>query len=96
MNTANLQLEGLMLSVAALFEELKRKGVLAASEIEAALARAENGASERTTELSEANAEAIRFPIRFLKEALRESNDALDYRSVAAKVGRARDVRQTR
>jgi hypothetical protein len=31
MNTANLQLEGLLLAVAALFAELKRKGALDAN-----------------------------------------------------------------
>jgi uncharacterized membrane protein YgaE (UPF0421/DUF939 family) len=91
MNTANLQLEGLLLAVAALCAELKRKGALDANEIEAALDRAAQGASERTTELSDANAEAIRFPIRFLREALRQTEGSLDYRSLAAEVGRARD-----
>ncbi|MGO4175885.1 hypothetical protein [Bosea sp. TAF32] len=79
MNTANLQLEGLLLSVAAAFAELKRKGVLQSSDLDNALARAEEGVSQRTTELSEANAEAIQFPIRFLREALREPHGSLDY-----------------
>lgn len=92
MNTANLQLEGLLLAVAALFAELKRKGTLDGDEIEAALDRAAQGASERTTELSDANAEAILFPVRFLREALRQSDGSLDYQSLAAEVGRARDA----
>ncbi|MDR6898227.1 hypothetical protein J2Y51_005272 [Bosea sp. BE109] len=91
MNTANLQLEGLMLAVAALFGEMKRNGSLNASQIEAALDRAESGASQRTTDLSDPNAEAIRFPVRFLREALRDDAGDLDYRSLVAAVGRARD-----
>ncbi|MEZ2409047.1 hypothetical protein AB6806_19760 [Bosea sp. RCC_152_1] len=92
MNTANLQLEGLLLAVAALFAELKQKGALDANEIEAALDRAAQGASDCTTELSEANAEAVRFPIRFLREAFRQTEGRLDYRSLASAVGRARDA----
>jgi uncharacterized membrane protein YgaE (UPF0421/DUF939 family) len=92
MNTANLQLEGLLLAVAALFAELKRKGALDTNEIEAALDRAAQGASERTTNLSDANAEAIRFPIRLLREALRQTDGSLDYRRLAAEVGRAGDA----
>lgn len=92
MNTANLQLEGLLLAVAALCTELMRKGALEANELEAALDRATQGASDRTTELSDANAEAIRFPIRFLREALRQTDGSLDYQSLAAKIGRARDA----
>lgn len=92
MNTANLQLEGLMLAVATLFGEMKRKGSLDLTEIEAALDRAERGASQRTTDLSAANAEAIRFPIRFLREALRQAEAQLDYQSLVAEIGRARDT----
>jgi hypothetical protein len=96
MNTANLQHEGLLLAVAALFAELVRKGALDVKEVEAALDRAAQGASERTTQLSDANAEAIRFPIRFLREALRQTDGSLDYRSLAAEVGRARDAEPAR
>jgi hypothetical protein len=86
----------LLLAVAALLAELKRKGALETNEIEAALDRAAQGASERTTDLSEANAEAIRFPIRFLREALRQTDGSLDYRTLAADVGRAGDAEPAR
>lgn len=92
MNTANLQLEGLLLAMAALFGELKRKGVLVSGEIEAALDRADSGASARATELSDANREAIHFPVRFLREALRDGAKPLDYRTITAEIGRQLDL----
>ncbi|MBN9471804.1 MULTISPECIES: hypothetical protein [unclassified Bosea (in: a-proteobacteria)] len=96
MNTANLQLEGLLLAAAALFGELKRKGQLDSSQIEAALDRADQGASARATELSDANQEAIRFPIRFLRQALRDDAGPLDYSTIAAEIGRSLDLRANR
>lgn len=90
MNTANLQLEGLLLAVAALCGELKRKRMLDGAEIESALDRAEQGASARMSELSDANLEAIQFPVRFLRHALRDVGK-LDYRTIAVEIGRQRD-----
>jgi hypothetical protein len=91
MNTANLQMEGLLLAVAALMGELQRKGLLETSEIEAALERAERGAVRRAGTIPDANAEAIRFPIRFLAQAIGQANGAVDFQSVAAAVGRRKD-----
>ncbi len=91
MNTANLQMEGLLLALAALCGELKRKGALSGSEIEAALGLAENGASTRLSELSEANVEAIHFPIRFLRLALQGDGKDLDFRTICAEIGRMGD-----
>lgn len=93
MNTANLQLEGLLLATAALFGELKRKGLLDGSQIEAALDRADHGASARATELSAANQEAIHFPVRFLRQALRDDAGPLDYRTIAVEIGRLLDLK---
>lgn len=72
MNTANLQLEGLLLAVASLLTAMKRKGLLTEEELDAALNSAEVNASNeplRPTELSQANIDAICFPIRFLRLA---------------------------
>jgi len=91
MNTANLQMEGMLLALAAICEALKRKNMLTGSEIVEALDRAEQGASARALGLSDANAEAIRFPIRFLRRALERDGQALDYTTIAADVGRQRD-----
>ncbi|WP_029349331.1 hypothetical protein [Bosea sp. 117] len=92
MNTANLQMEGTLLALAALTEVLARKGILSAEDLTEALGCAERGASARSSGLSEANKEAIRFPIRFLRHALQQRDGAaLDYAAIAAGVGRTRE-----
>jgi hypothetical protein len=72
MNTANLQLEGMLLAMYALLDAIKRKGLLNEQEIEEALRQAEITAKAEVgdrTELSKSNGEAICFPIRFLRKA---------------------------
>ncbi|MCO6389344.1 hypothetical protein [Aliihoeflea sp. 40Bstr573] len=72
MNTANLQLEGLCLAIAAINHELVAKGVLSQNEIDIALRKAEAAAvgdNRHTDHLSPANRDAICFPIRFLQLA---------------------------
>jgi len=91
MNTANLQMEGTLLALAALCEALKQKGMLSPAELENALDCAERGVSARAAALSVSNVEAIRFPIRFLRVALQRDGQPLDYSSIAAHIGRARD-----
>lgn len=91
MNTANLQMEGLLLVLAALCAELKSQGALSEASIAGMLSRAEEGASVRETRLSDANAEAVMFPIRFVRMALRNDAQALDYQALAAEVGRQKD-----
>ncbi|MBS7535297.1 hypothetical protein KHC28_16715 [Ancylobacter sonchi] len=91
MNTANLQMEGTLLALAALCEALKKKGVLSGDEIVTALSCAEAGISSRAPSMSEANREAIRFPIRFLRRAMERDGSALDYAAIAAGVGRTRE-----
>jgi hypothetical protein len=61
-----------MLALYALLNSLKRKGVLNEQDIEEALQEAEANAiaeAKERDELSKSNAEAIVFPIRFLREA---------------------------
>lgn len=72
MNTANLQLEGLYVAVAALVEAIRQKGLLDGDEIEQALLRAEEIAPVRSEPMADANVAAIRFPARLLRIA----NDA--------------------
>ncbi|MBR0651762.1 hypothetical protein GXW78_18985 [Roseomonas terrae] len=91
MNTANLQMEGVLLAVAALCAELRRRAVLTDEDLERAFTVAEGGASARAAALRNANAEAILFPIRFLRLGLRDSARGLDYGAIAAEVGRERD-----
>lgn len=70
MNTANLQLEGMLLAISALMNALGRKGLLSTEEIAAALSEAEEAARKdelRPKGLSASNVEAVLFPIRFLQ-----------------------------
>lgn len=70
MNTANLQLEGLYLAIAALTRALKDKNILSEAEIDAALGTAEDAVRSdrhRTEMLSDANLDAICFPIRVMR-----------------------------
>jgi hypothetical protein len=72
MNTANLQLQGILLAMYALLDSLKHKGVLNRQEIEQALETAETNAladANRVASLSDANLDAVLFPIRFLRSA---------------------------
>jgi hypothetical protein len=77
MNTANLQLEGLMMAIAGLNEMLVNKGVVSVEEIDKSLARSEQtvlGDDRVVEDLSPANRDAIAFPIRLLRVA----NNAAD------------------
>jgi hypothetical protein len=96
MNTANLQLEGLYAAVAALTSALREKGLLSEGEIEEALKRAEQQIGSdprRTTALSNAHLDAIRFPLRFLRHANETSaqGHAFSFAELATKVGRVKE-----
>ena len=96
MNTANLQLEGLLLALVSFVELLERKGLASRDEIDAALAAAERNASrdpQRPTELSPANVDAISFPIRFLRAALREPEGGGTFAQIATAVGQTKPER---
>lgn len=72
MNTANLQLEGLLMAVAGIHQALVAKGLLTTEEIDHSLAVSEQTAlgDDRVAEdLSPANRDAIVFPIRLLRLA---------------------------
>lgn len=71
MNVANLQLEGLLMAVAAINQVLVKKGVLSVEEIDIALRKAEAGetSEERSEAISASNRDAINFPIRLLELA---------------------------
>ncbi|MEO9229769.1 MAG: hypothetical protein ABI216_12620 [Devosia sp.] len=71
MNTANLQLEGFYLVIAALNNALVAKGVLSREEIDAALKIAELTAINDypLAAMSPANRDAIAFPSRLLRLA---------------------------
>ena len=72
MNTANLQLEGLLMAIVAINRSLVDKGLLSRAEIDRALAACEAnavGEDRAVEELSPANRDAIIFPIRLLRAA---------------------------
>ncbi len=90
MNTANLQLEGLLLAMAEVNRTLVAKGVLGVDEIEAALHRAEASATaeERMSQdLSPANRDAVCFPIRLLRLANSTPQGDLSFSALARDVG---------
>ena len=71
MNTANLQLEGLYLVVAALNNALVAKGVMSREEVDFALKVAEQTAlgDYPMEDMSPANRDAVAFPARVLQLA---------------------------
>jgi hypothetical protein len=91
MNTANLQLEGLLLAFSCLLETMRRKGLLTEQEIEAALQEAENSMqadARGRVDVSPSNIEAMQFPIRFLKAATNmAATGQLSFATLAATVG---------
>ncbi|WP_173932739.1 hypothetical protein [Chelativorans sp. Marseille-P2723] len=92
MNTANLQMEGVLMAMAALCQILREKNLLRAEEIEEVFAEAEMALSNdelRPEELSRANVEAMLFPLRFLREANRPGA-AEAFTEIATRVGRMR------
>lgn len=96
MNTANLQLEGFYMAVAALVELLKEKGLVTAEEVDIAFARAERSAFEgKDNDLSPSNLGAIGFPIRLLRLANSTSfaGHALPFPELTRRVGESRDRR---
>lgn len=72
MNTANLQLEGLLTAIAGINRTLVAKGLLNTEELDHCLAVAEQtalGDDRVAEELSPANRDAVVFPIRVLRLA---------------------------
>jgi hypothetical protein len=96
MNTANLQLQGLLLAMYALLDSMKHKGVLNREEIEQALEMAEANAltdATRVENLSDANLEAVLFPIRFLRCANTVSVKPESFTTIAQLVGETKPER---
>jgi hypothetical protein len=92
MNQANLQLEGLLMAVAALNRMLVEKGLAAAHEIEAALHRAEAQITSddrfQGEDIALANRDAMCFPIRLLRLANGDEDcAAVGFSELARQVG---------
>ncbi|MGR9389949.1 hypothetical protein [Rhizobium leguminosarum] len=70
MNTANLQLKGLIMAMASICDAIVEKELLTSGELNAALSKAKKAIEEDDDhELSDANRAAILFPIRVLQLA---------------------------
>jgi hypothetical protein len=90
-NTANLQLEGMVMALASICEALSEKGLLDHQDINAALARARRALEEDDSHhLSEANQAAVLFPIHFLGLAnqAHERGKRFTFSDYAALVGK--------
>lgn len=96
MNTANLQIEGLLVATSALVKLMHDKGIATVDEVDWVLQTAEASAeadASRQGGLRAGNVEAILFPLRFLRIANRRSEAVAVFSEIAAEVGRqdARD-----
>lgn len=91
MNTANLQLEGLYMALAAVLAALRRHEALSESAIDAALAEAERCVEADgglNAERSASNQQAVAFPIRLLRLVnAYGSGDLPPFSELAARVG---------
>ena len=96
MNTANLQLEGLYLAVAAMHETLVKKGVVTRQEVDDAMREAEQTAinDDRSVEnLRPAERDALAFPARLLRaaNATASDNGGESFTALARRVGTAKE-----
>ena len=96
MNTANLQLEGLYLAIAAINNALVIKGVLSREEVDTALRTAEATATiedQENSKLSPALKDAIVFPLRLLQLANNSASEdgTVGFKELARFVGQTKD-----
>lgn len=92
MNTANLQLEGLIMAIAGINRALVAKGVISTEELDRVLAVTEQtalGADRAAENLSPANRDAIVFPVRVLRLAntMARDRDIPPFADLAKRVG---------
>jgi hypothetical protein len=95
MNTANLQLEGLLVAIAGINRALVAKGLIKNEEIEHALSIAEQtvlGDDRLTEDMSPSNRDAVAFPIRVLRIANRlgEAEIMKSFAELARDVGKTK------
>ncbi len=97
MNTANLQLEGLLLAVSSVLETMRRKGLLTEQEIVESLGDAEACTKSRIggmPDLSAANLDAIQFPIRFLRAAMSVTSHGASFMELTTMVAETKPERR--
>ena len=98
MNTANLQLEGVYAVLAALLVAVRDKGVLSNDELDQLLAAVETTLAcdvRRPTEVRDSNVDAICFPARFLRQAVKAAAEgrAFSFARLVSEVGQAKTDR---
>jgi hypothetical protein len=91
MNTANLQMQGLLAVLSSLLQTLEQKDVLSRAQINGALDRAEADVIRglRQASLSDAHIEAVCFPARYLRTA--QSSGTATFEQIARTVGEEKD-----
>ncbi|ACS59320.1 MULTISPECIES: hypothetical protein [Rhizobium] len=91
MNTANLQLKGLIMAMASICDAIVEKELLTSQELNAALSKAKKAIEDDDDhELSGANRAAILFPIRVLQlaEEAGRKGERLTFSDYAKLVGK--------
>jgi hypothetical protein len=95
MNTANLQLEGLLIAIASINKLLVSKGIVTDREMTLSLETAKQSilGESRLDELDPAQRDAIAFPIRLLLLANHDSTETgvLPFSELAKMVGQTKD-----
>jgi hypothetical protein len=92
MNIANLQLEGLLVTLAHLLRELRDGRSFDSARVERALLATEAAIladRQRMAQLSASERESVLFPCRFLAAALAHEDEA--FSELAKKVGQTKD-----
>jgi hypothetical protein len=98
MNTANLQLEGVYAVLAAFLAAVREKGLMDGGELDRLLAGVETSLASdvrRPIEVRDANVDAICFPARLLRQALKADSDGrpFSFARLASEVGQAKGER---
>ncbi|RXT17944.1 hypothetical protein B5P46_29345 [Rhizobium leguminosarum] len=91
MNTANLQLEGLIMAIASITDAIVEKGLLTHEELDVALSKARKSVEENNGhDLSDANRAATLFPLRVLLLANQASQkgERFTFSDYAKRVGK--------
>lgn len=99
MNTANLQLEGLLVVMAQLVRQVAEAGPGARQAVEKALNAAEAtilSDEQRRRQLSDSQMEAMLFPVRYLAATLDSPGGERNFSQTAADIGRSKNDAATR
>jgi hypothetical protein len=97
MNTANLQLEGLLVALAEMSRALAQAGILPMDAFRDALQKAEEAVvsdEPRTRQLSDSQIDAMLFPIRYLALASRDGSSPQSFARLATGIGRLKPDRE--